>query len=50
MSLSPKLREDSPTATYEQQLMPVFLDLVKTTQPFGNRHSERYSLRCGKTE
>jgi hypothetical protein len=29
MSLTPKLREDNPTATYEQQLMPVFLDMVK---------------------
>jgi hypothetical protein len=29
MSLTPKLREDNPTTTYEQQLMPVFLDMVK---------------------
>ena len=29
MSLTPKLREDNPAAAYEQQLMPVFLDLVK---------------------
>ena len=29
MSLTPKLREDNPTATYEQQLMPDFLALVK---------------------
>ena len=28
MSLTPKPREDDPIATYEQ-LMPVFLDLVK---------------------